>query len=47
MLDLTLEDGFLCGKILADLGCDVVKVEPPGGDPGRGRGPFYHDLPDP
>ncbi|MCH8088435.1 MAG: CoA transferase [Chloroflexi bacterium] len=47
VLDLTLEDGFLCGKILADMGCDVIKVEPPGGDPGRGRGPFYHDLPDP
>ncbi len=24
-----------CGKLFADLGADVVKVEPPGGDPGR------------
>jgi crotonobetainyl-CoA:carnitine CoA-transferase CaiB-like acyl-CoA transferase len=32
--------GALCGKILADLGADVVKVEPPGGSPLRRRGPF-------
>lgn len=35
VLDLTTELGWLCGKILAELGADVVKVEPPGGDPGR------------
>jgi crotonobetainyl-CoA:carnitine CoA-transferase CaiB-like acyl-CoA transferase len=46
VLDLTDEKGFLCGKILADLGADVVKVEPPGGDPSRDIGPFYHDSPD-
>ena len=46
-LDLTDEKGFLCGKILADLGVDVVKVEKPGGDPGRNRGPFWHDIPEP
>lgn len=46
-LDLTGEFGFLCGKVLADLGVDVVKVEPPGGDPGRSIGPFYHDQVDP
>jgi len=47
VLDLTVEKGFLCGKILADLGADVIKVEPPGGDPSRYKGPFYHDIPDP
>jgi len=41
VLDLTDELGFLCGKILGDLGADVVKVEPPGGDPARRLGPFY------
>jgi crotonobetainyl-CoA:carnitine CoA-transferase CaiB-like acyl-CoA transferase len=30
-LDLAGEGGFLCGKLLADLGVDVVLVEPPGG----------------
>jgi crotonobetainyl-CoA:carnitine CoA-transferase CaiB-like acyl-CoA transferase len=46
-LDLTDEKGFLCGKILADLGVDVIKVERPGGDPSRRMGPFWHDMPDP
>jgi len=46
-LDLTDEKGFLCGKILADLGVDVIKVERPGGDPSRRRGPFWRDIPDP
>jgi len=46
-LDLTNENGFLCGKILADLGVDVIKVEPPGGDPSRSTGPFWSDIPDP
>ena len=46
-LDLTDEKGFLCGRILGDFGVDVVKIEPPGGDPGRNIGPFYHDIPDP
>ena len=40
VLDLTDERGWLAGKILGDLGADVIKVEPPGGDSGRRRGPF-------
>ena len=47
VLDLTRENGFLCGKVLADLGCDVLKIEEPGGDPGRLQGPFYQNTPDP
>jgi crotonobetainyl-CoA:carnitine CoA-transferase CaiB-like acyl-CoA transferase len=31
------------GKLLGDLGADVVKVEPPGGDPARHHGPFPGD----
>jgi crotonobetainyl-CoA:carnitine CoA-transferase CaiB-like acyl-CoA transferase len=40
VLDLTGPLGFLAGRILADLGADVVKVEPPGGDPSREWPPF-------
>ena len=32
--------GALCGKLLGDLGMDVIKVEPPGGDPLRSEPPF-------
>jgi benzylsuccinate CoA-transferase BbsE subunit len=46
-LDLTDENGLLCGKILADLGADVIKVERPGGDPARRSGPFYHGEAEP
>ena len=46
-LDLTDEKGLLCGKILADMGVDVIKIEKPGGDPARKIGPFYHDIPNP
>jgi benzylsuccinate CoA-transferase BbsE subunit len=35
VLDLADEVGALCGKMFADLGADVVKVEPPGGCPSR------------
>ena len=47
VLDLTDEGGLLCGKILADLGADVIQVEPPGGSPARNIGPFYQDDPSP
>src|SRR3990170_4141548 len=43
VLDLTDEKGLLCGKILGDLGADVIKIERPGGDVARSVGPFYHD----
>ena len=40
-LDLT-EGGYnWCGKVLADLGADVIKVEPPGGSPTRYHWPLY------
>ena len=47
VLDLTDEKGLFCGKLLGDLGADVIKVERPGGEPARNIGPFYHDEADP
>ena len=47
VLDLTDERGQFAGKLLGDLGADVVKVEPPEGDPVRRRGPFVDDVPGP
>lgn len=47
VLDLTDEKGFFCGRILGDLGADIIKVEPPSGDSSRRISPFYHDIPDP
>jgi crotonobetainyl-CoA:carnitine CoA-transferase CaiB-like acyl-CoA transferase len=35
VVDLTCDRGELCGRLLSDLGAEVVKVEPPGGSPGR------------
>lgn len=39
ILDLTDERGIYGAKLLADLGADVVRPEPQGGDPLRARGP--------
>ena len=42
-LDLTSELGFFCGKLLAQFGIDVIKIERtvfPGGDPARKYGSF-------
>jgi crotonobetainyl-CoA:carnitine CoA-transferase CaiB-like acyl-CoA transferase len=47
VLDLSGPLGAYCSKVLADLGADVVKVEPPGGDPMRRRAPFKDDMPNP
>ncbi len=45
VLEIGSELGEYCGKVLAGLGADVVRVEPPGGEATRQYGPFYHDEP--
>ena len=45
ILDLTDRRAAFCGRLLADYGADVVKVEPPAGDPSRRLGPYPDDAP--
>lgn len=47
VVDLTDHRGNLAGMILAQLGAEVIAVEPPGGSPARFQGPFAGDIVDP
>ncbi|MBF8266660.1 MAG: L-carnitine dehydratase/bile acid-inducible protein, partial [Dehalococcoidia bacterium] len=47
VLDLTSYLSQMCARVLGDLGADVIKVEPPGGDPARLLPPFAGDQRDP
>ena len=48
IIDLTRDvAGPYATKLIADYGADVVKLEPPGGDPSRQFGPFPSDEPHP
>ncbi len=45
VLDLTEERGLYTGKLLADFGADVIKIEEPDGSKARRIGPFKDDNP--
>lgn len=47
VLELAHEAGALAGKLFADMGAEVIIVEPPGGSRMRGYGPFLDDVPGP
>lgn len=47
VVELASERIAYAGKLLADMGADVILVEPPGGDPSRRYPPFLDDDPDP
>src|SRR5262245_42546179 len=47
VLDLADEAGAYCTLTLANLGAEVLKVEPPGGCSSRRLPPFAHDQPGP
>jgi crotonobetainyl-CoA:carnitine CoA-transferase CaiB-like acyl-CoA transferase len=45
VLEVSAPETMLAGRILADLGADVVAVEPPAGSPGRRLAPFLDGIP--
>ncbi len=45
VLEISAPETMMAGRILADLGADVVAVEPPAGSPGRRLAPFLGDIP--
>ena len=47
VVELASEHAAFAGKMLADLGADVIVIEPPGGHPSRAYGPFVDDVDDP
>ena len=47
VVELASQHAAWAGKLLGDLGADVIVVEPPGGHPSRGYGPFVDDEPGP
>ncbi len=47
VIELNSERSAFAGKLMADMGADVITVEPPDGDPTRRFAPFAGDVPDP
>lgn len=47
VVEVADELGEYCGLLMAGLGAEVIKVEPPEGSPTRRIGPFFEDQPNP
>ena len=47
ILDLTDDRGHFCGMILAQLGAEVIAIEPPGGQRARRQRPYVEGTADP
>ncbi|MCH2171334.1 CoA transferase [Myxococcota bacterium] len=47
VIELTDPAGAYCGKLFADMGAEVIKVERPGGDAARFEPPFWNGVPGP
>lgn len=47
VLDLTGEMGALCPRLMAGMGAEVIRIEPPAGHATRRRGPFLDGVPSP
>ena len=45
VIDMTQGVGQYATRLLADLGADVIRIEPPGGGPARQAPPFAGDVP--
>jgi benzylsuccinate CoA-transferase BbsE subunit len=44
VVEFTDEVGSYCGRLLADLGAEVIKIEPPGGGFERRTPPWFHGI---
>ena len=44
VVDVTVEHGELCSRLLGDLGAEVVKVEPAAGSPARALAPVRQGI---
>ena len=45
VLDLAGPEADYCGRLFADLGAEVIKIEPPGGSEARRRPPIVGEPP--